>query len=63
MAVGKKRSTKIRIPVVDEQPLLREGAINLINRQIDMVVCGNAGSITSVQTGSLTSSLSQAPVH
>ena len=49
MAVGKNRSAKIRILVVDEHPLLREGATNFINRQVDMVVCGNADSILSVQ--------------
>jgi DNA-binding NarL/FixJ family response regulator len=49
MAVGEKRSAKIRILVVDEHPLLREGAINLINRQVDMVVCGNFDTIPSVQ--------------
>jgi DNA-binding NarL/FixJ family response regulator len=49
MAVGEKRSAKIRILVVDEHPLLREGAIHLINRQVDMVVCGNADSIPSGQ--------------
>jgi DNA-binding NarL/FixJ family response regulator len=49
MAVGAKRRAKIRILVVDEHPLLREGATNFINRQVDMVVCGNADSILSVQ--------------
>jgi DNA-binding NarL/FixJ family response regulator len=49
MAVGAKGSAKIRILVLDEHPLLREGVINLINRQVDMVVCGDAGSIPSGQ--------------
>jgi DNA-binding NarL/FixJ family response regulator len=49
MAVGAKRSAKIRILVLDEHPLLREGVINLINRQVDMVICGDADSIPSGQ--------------
>ena len=49
MAVGANRSTKIRILVADEHPLLRTGANRLINRQPDMVVCGNADSIPTVQ--------------
>ena len=49
MIVGAKRRAKIRILVADEHPLLREGAANFINRQVDMVVCGNADSIPSVQ--------------
>src|SRR5438876_4034910 len=49
MAVGANRSTKIRILVADEHPLLREGVNRLINRQPDMVVCGNADSIPTVQ--------------
>jgi DNA-binding NarL/FixJ family response regulator len=49
MAVGANRSAKIRILVADEHPLLREGANRLINRQPDMVVCGNADSIPTVQ--------------
>ena len=49
MAVGAKRSAKARILVADEHPLLREGATNFINRQVDMVACGNADSIPSVQ--------------
>ncbi len=49
MAVGANNSAKIRILVADEHPLLREGANRLINRQRDMVVCGNADSIPTVQ--------------
>ena len=49
MALGEKRSAKIRILVVDQHPRLREGAINLINRQADMGVCGHADSIPSGQ--------------
>ena len=49
MAVGANNSAKIRILVADEHPLLREGANRLINRQPDMVVCGNADSIPTVQ--------------
>lgn len=49
MAIGAKGSAKIRILLLDERPLLREGVISLINRQVDMVVCGDAGSIPSGQ--------------
>jgi DNA-binding NarL/FixJ family response regulator len=49
MPIGAKGSAKIRILLLDERPLLREGVINLINRQVDMVVCGDAGSIPSGQ--------------
>jgi DNA-binding NarL/FixJ family response regulator len=41
---------KSRILVADEQPLLREGVVHFINRQDDLVVCGEADSIASVRT-------------
>src|SRR5437773_2675128 len=47
--VGQPHGAKIQILVVDEHPLFREGAVNLINQQLDMVACGNADAITSVQ--------------
>lgn len=37
---------KIRILVLDEQPLLRQGIIAYLNSQPDMTVCGEAGSIS-----------------
>ena len=36
---------KIRIFVVDEQPLLRQGISAYLNSQPDMMVCGEAGSV------------------
>jgi DNA-binding NarL/FixJ family response regulator len=35
-------STKTRIFIVDDHPLLRRGLAELINREIDMVFCGEA---------------------
>src|SRR5947208_4574377 len=49
MVVGGRHPAKIQILVVDEHPLFREGAVNLINQQLDMVACGNADAIASVQ--------------
>lgn len=40
---------KTRILVVDDHPLLRDGVVQLINRQPDLAVCGEAESITSLQ--------------
>ena len=48
--VGQPHAAKIQILVVDEHPLFREGAVNLINQQFDMVACGNADDIPSVQS-------------
>ena len=50
MVVGGRHPAKIQILVVDEHPLFREGAVNLINQQLDMVACGNADTIPSVQS-------------
>src|SRR5438093_4889889 len=47
--VGQPHAAKIQILVVDEHPLFREGAVNMINQQFDIVACGNADSIASVQ--------------
>lgn len=45
---------KARILVVDDHPLLREGVRQLINRQSDLVACGEAadlpGATTAVET-------------
>src|SRR5205809_2959313 len=48
--VGQPHVAKIQILVVDEHPLFREGAVNLINQQLDMVACGNADAIASVHS-------------
>src|SRR5205823_12997924 len=50
MVVGGIHLAKIQILVVDEHPLFREGAVNLINQQLDMAACGNADAIPSVQS-------------
>src|SRR6058998_2054892 len=42
------RPAKIRILVLDEQPLLRCGISTYLNSQPDMVVCGEADSIADV---------------
>src|SRR5213080_2324754 len=40
---------KIRIVVVDEQPLLRQGISAYLNSQPDMMVCGEAGSVADAR--------------
>ena len=44
-----KEIAKTRILVVDEHPLLRHGIIEFINRQSDMIACGEADSIPNVR--------------
>ena len=41
---------KHRILVADDHPLLREGVVQLINRQDDLVCCGEANSASSART-------------
>jgi len=41
---------KIRIVVVDEQPLLRQGISAYLNSQPDMMVCGEAGSVSDARS-------------
>jgi DNA-binding NarL/FixJ family response regulator len=41
---GVKKATKVRILLVDDHPLLREGLGTRINREPDMTVCGEAGT-------------------
>src|SRR4029450_7281654 len=41
---------KIRVLVVDEQPLLRCGISTYLNSQPDMVVCGEADNIADAQS-------------
>jgi DNA-binding NarL/FixJ family response regulator len=38
--------TKIKVLLVDDHPLVREGLVNLINQQPDMEICGEAGNET-----------------
>ena len=40
---------KIRIFVLDEQPLLRQGISAYLNSQSDMMVCGEAGSVSEAR--------------
>jgi DNA-binding NarL/FixJ family response regulator len=40
---------KSRIFVVDDHPVIREGLIRLINKQADLVSCGEAGTIKEAQ--------------
>jgi DNA-binding NarL/FixJ family response regulator len=40
---------RTRILVVDEHPLLRQGIVAFINGQPDMIACGEADSVPSVQ--------------
>ena len=49
-AAAPKSPAKSRVLVVDDHPLLREGIIQFINRQDDLVVCGEADSIASART-------------
>ncbi|MFZ0827321.1 MAG: response regulator transcription factor [Verrucomicrobiia bacterium] len=37
-------SQKIKVLLVDDHPLVREGLVNLINQQSDLQVCGEAGN-------------------
>jgi DNA-binding NarL/FixJ family response regulator len=41
---------KIRIFVLDEQPLLRQGISAYLNSQPDMMVCGEAGSLSEARS-------------
>ena len=41
---------KIRIVVVDEQPLLRQGISAYLNSQPDMMVCAEAGSVSDARS-------------
>jgi len=41
---------KIRILVLDEQPLLRQGISAYLNSQPDMMVCGEAGSVSDARS-------------
>ncbi len=49
MIVPGKNTTRKRVLVADDHPLFRHGVMDLIDRQADMVVCGEADSISSAQ--------------
>jgi DNA-binding NarL/FixJ family response regulator len=42
-------STKARILVVDDHPMVRDGLIQLISHQTDLVCCGEADTVQSAQ--------------
>jgi DNA-binding NarL/FixJ family response regulator len=45
-----EQPAKIRILVFDEQPLLRQGISAYLNSQPDMVVCGEAGTVSDARS-------------
>jgi DNA-binding NarL/FixJ family response regulator len=45
-----EQPAKIRILVLDEQPLLRQGISAYLNSQPDMMVCGEAGSVSDARS-------------
>lgn len=40
---------KFQVLVVDDHPIVREGLVGLINRQPDLICCGEAGTILEAQ--------------
>ena len=42
---------KSRVFLIDDHPLVREGLVNLINSQRDLVVCGEAEDSAGAMTG------------
>jgi DNA-binding NarL/FixJ family response regulator len=46
---GAEADVRARVLVVDDHPLVREGLAELINRQEDLVCCGQAGSALEAQ--------------
>ncbi len=44
-----KQPVKSRVLVVDDHPIVREGLIGLINRQPDLVCCGQAGTAPAAE--------------
>jgi DNA-binding NarL/FixJ family response regulator len=49
MSDSGENQAKVRILVLDEQPLLRFGVSAYLNSQPDMIVCGEADSISAAQ--------------
>ena len=52
--VSPKKTEKKRILVADDHRLLREGIIQLINRQSDLTCCGEAASVEEIHTAAAT---------
>src|SRR6266853_73167 len=50
MSNSSEQPSKIGILVLDEQPLLRQGISDYLNSQPDMMVCGEAESISDVRS-------------
>jgi DNA-binding NarL/FixJ family response regulator len=48
--VAATAAQKARVLIVDDHPLLREGVAQLINRQSDMLCCGEAADVSSAST-------------
>ncbi|HEY9174487.1 MAG TPA: response regulator transcription factor [Verrucomicrobiae bacterium] len=49
MSTSASHEKKAKILVVDDHPLLREGVMQLINRQRDLCACGDASSLAEAQ--------------
>ena len=49
MSVPASATAKIRILVLEEHPLLRDGITNFLNAQPDLLVCGEADNIRDVR--------------
>ena len=48
-----KGRAKRRVVVVDDHPLLREGVMQLVNRQSDLTCCGEADSVATAEAVAL----------
>ncbi len=43
----KEKTDKKKVFLVDDHPIVREGLTQLINRELDLVVCGEAGDVAT----------------
>ena len=50
MSASEKNPVKIRILVLEEHPLLRDGIADYFNSQPDLLVCGEAGNIRDARS-------------